>query len=264
MKVFRRFLKCYARLNAYYRFEFVMQFVRDALMMYCFYALWDALFRQGMGYAGATRIQVILYGVYGAAVSAFVTRDGCQTYIRDRIRQGTMDADLLKPVDLQAHMLMRDAAQKIARFAQFTLPTLVIFQLAMGLFYLPSPRDALLFAVSVLLAYGVLFSINYLFGMLCFYTLSVENISFCYTAVVSFFAGQLVPLWMFPDWAQAVVNVLPFRCIHDIPMSIFIGRFPAGQALRALGLQAAWLAILWACGALAWRRVRAHVVSQGG
>ena len=264
MKVFARFLKCYSRLNTYYRFEFVMQFVRDALMMYCFYALWSVLFDQGMGYVGATKLQVLVYGVYGAAVTTFVTRDGCQTYIRERIRQGTMDADILKPLGLQTHMLMRDAAQKISKLVQFTLPTLILFILITRLFFLPTLLNAALFLLSVALAYGVLFSINYLFGMLCFYTLSVENISFCYTAVVSFFAGQLVPLWMFPEWAQGIVNVLPFRCIYDVPMSIFIGRMATAEAARAIALQIVWVAILWGCGSLAWRRVRSHVISQGG
>ena len=264
MKLFGRFLKCYSHLNTYYRFEFIMQFVRDALTMYCFYALWSVLFDQGMGYEGATKLQVLIYGVYGAAVTTFVTRDGCQTYIRDRIRQGTMDADLLKPISLQTHMLMRDTSQKISKFLQFTLPTLIIFQLIMRLFFLPTLQNAVMFALSVLLAYGVLFSINYLFGMLCFYTLSMENISFCYTAVVSFFAGQLVPLWMFPEWAQKIVNILPFRCIHDIPMSIFIGRMTTTEAAQGLALQAVWVVTLWICGSLAWRRVSSHVISQGG
>lgn len=264
MKVFKRFLKCYCHLNTYYRFEFVMQFVRDALMMYCFYALWDALFREGMGYEDATRIQVIIYGVYGAVMTTFITRDGCQTYIRDRIRQGTMDADLLRPIGLQLHMLMRDFSQKLSKLVQFTLPTLIVFQLIMRLWFVPELQNAVMFLVSLILAYGVLFSINYLFGMLCFYTLTLENISFCYTAVVSFFAGQLVPLWMFPEWAQRIVNLLPFRCIHDIPMSIFIGRMTMAESLASLALQAAWLVILWICGALAWRRVRTHVISQGG
>lgn len=264
MKTFIKFINCYLHRATYYRFEFIMQFIRDALMMYCFYALWNALFDHGMGYEGATRLQTVIYGVYSAALSSFITQENCQDYIYDRILDGTMDADLLKPIGLQFHMLMRDSAQKIIKLIMFTLPTLVIFQLVMRLFYLPSTSNIVMFIISIVLAYGVLFSINYLFGMLCFYTLTLENINFCYTAVVSFFAGQLVPLWMFPGWAQRIVNVLPFRCIHDIPMSIFIGKFTTSEALRGLLLQLAWLIILWICGALAWRRVRTQIISQGG
>lgn len=264
MSTMTRFLKCYFRLNTYYRFEFFMQFIRDGLMMYCIYALWNVLFDYGMGYAGATRQQVLVYGVYGAVVTTFVTREGCQTYIRDRIRQGTIDSDLLKPIHLQTHMLMRDFSMKLAKLLQFTLPTLLLFSLLTQLFYLPALPNLLLFLVSTLLAYGVLFSINFLFGLLCFYTLSIENISFCYTAVVSFLAGQMVPLWMFPGWAQTIVNLLPFRCIFDVPISIYIGRVSLQQGLMDMGLQAFWLAALAIWGRLAWRGVRRYVISQGG
>lgn len=264
MRTFSRFLKCYFHFNTYYRLEFFMQFIRDALMMYCYHALWGVLFDQGMGYEGASRIQMVTYGVFGALVTTFITRDGCQIYIRDRIRQGTMDADLLKPIDLQVHMLMRDFSQKLAKLLQFSLPTLIIFMVAARMFFVPAPEDFVLFLISMVLAYMVLFDINYLFGLLCFVTLSVENISFCYTAVVSFLAGQLVPLWMFPEWARRIVSFLPFRCIFDVPMSIYIGRISLGEALPMMVLQLFWAAALWLCGIWAWRSIQKHIISQGG
>jgi ABC-2 type transport system permease protein len=116
----------------------------------------------------------------------------------------------------------------------------------------------------MLLAYGVLFGINFLFGLLCFYTLSIENISFCYTAVVSFLAGQMVPLWMFPQWAQTIIGLLPFRCIFDVPMSIYIGRVSVQQGLRDIGLQGFWMVALAALGTVAWAGIRRRVISQGG
>lgn len=264
MKVFARFLRCYAHFNTYYRFEFVMQFIRDGLMMYCYYALWSVLFEQGMGYEGASRTQMLVYGVFGALVTTFITRDGCQTYIRDRIRQGTMDGDLIKPLGLQVHMLMRDFSQKLAKLVQFTLPTLILFTLLARLFFVPTAMNLVLFLLSMVLGYLVLFSINYLFGLLCFVTLSIENISFCYTAVVSFLAGQMVPLWMFPGWARRILELLPFRCIFDAPMSIYIGRVSTGEALEMIALQLFWAVALWLCGAWAWRTIRRRIISQGG
>lgn len=241
-----------------------MQFLRDFLLIYCTYALWSALFTHGMGYAGATRLQVLIYGVYGAVVTVFVTREGCQTYIAQRIRTGTVDGDIVKPMNLHGYMLMRDLAQKFSKFVLFTLPTLVIFSLVVRLFFVPHLLNFGMFLVSALLAYGVLFSINFLFGMLCFYTLSIENISFCYTAVISFLAGQMVPLWLFPDWAQRIVNILPFRYIFDVPMSIYIGRLSRSQALETLGIQLFWVVTLTILCRLVWHGIRKNVISQGG
>ena len=264
MRLMRRFLKCYFHYNTFYRFEFFMQFLRDALMMYCNYRLWNVLYQYGMNSEGMERLQMVTYGVFGAVVTTFITRDGCQKYIKERIRQGTVDGELLRPVDLQVHMLMRDLSQKLARLLQFTLPTLCVFLLATRLFFIPEPVHALLFLLSFPLAYLVLFDVDYLLGMLCFQTLSIESISFAYTALISFFAGQLIPLWMLPGWAENLVNVLPFRCIFDIPMGIYIGRYSTKEAFALIGLQILWASLLWLLGKWGWRSVKRNVISQGG
>lgn len=264
MKVFARFMKCYFTFNTYYRLNFIMEYVRDALMMYSYYALWNVMYDHGMAYAGATRIQLLTYGVFGGLVTTFITRDGCQRYIRERIRKGTVDGDMVKPMSLHMHMLMRDLGQKLAKLIQFTIPTLAVFIVAARLYYMPELTNLCLFLISMAMAYIILFSINYLFGMICFVTLSVESIYFCYTAVMCFLAGQLVPLWMFPYWAQKIVNVLPFRCIYDIPMSIYIGRVTYTEAIYNIVLQLFWAVILWLCGTLAWKLIKKHIISQGG
>lgn len=122
---------------------------------------------------GATRNQVLIYGVFGAIFTSFVTRDGCQNYISTKIRDGVMDVDLLKPIGLQMHMFMRDFSQKFSKLILVTLPTLTIFILITRLFFAVNITDLLLFILSGTLAYIILFSINFLFGMVCFFTLSI-------------------------------------------------------------------------------------------
>lgn len=264
MKIFLSFVKRYFKLDTYYQFEFYMQLLRDFMIMYSAYCLWRVLFAQGLGYAGASREAVLTYGVFGAVFTSFVTRDGCQTYISKKIRDGVMDADLLKPIDLQMHMFIRDLSQKFSKLLLVTLPALIIFLVLTKLFFAVNMLNFTLFLISGMLAYIILFAINFLFGMLCFFTLSIESISFAYTAVVSFLAGQMVPLWLFPHWALKIINLLPFRCIFDIPMSIYIGRGSTMNMIIDIGLQAFWAVLLIICGNLAWKAVRSHVISQGG
>jgi ABC-2 type transport system permease protein len=264
MKVFFSFAKRYFKLDTYYQFEFYMQLLRDFMIMYAAYCLWNALFNQGIGYVGATREQVLTYGVFGAIFTSFVTRDGCQNYISKKIRDGVIDTDLLKPIGLQRHMFIRDLSQKLSKLLLVTLPSLVIFILLTRLFFVVDMTNLLLFFLSGALAYIVLFAVNFLFGMICFFTLSIESISFAYASVVSFLAGQMVPLWLFPDWAQKIINLLPFRCIFDIPMSIYIGRVATVDMIKDIGLQLFWAVTLIICGNLAWKSVRSHIISQGG
>lgn len=264
MKVFFSFAKRYFKLDTYYQFEFYMQLLRDFMIMYAAYCLWNALFNHGIGYIGASREQVLTYGVFGAIFTSFVTRDGCQNYISKKIRDGMIDTDLLKPIGLQRHMFIRDLSQKLSKLLLITFPSLAIFILITRLHFAISMTNFILFLPSFGLAYIVLFGVNFLFGMLCFFTLSIESISFAYTAVVSFLAGQIVPLWLFPDWAQKTINLLPFRCIFDIPMNIYLGRVSTVDMIRNIGLQMFWAVTLIICSSLAWKSVRRHIISQGG
>lgn len=159
---------------------------------------------------------------------------------------------------------MRDFSQKLSKLLLFTIPILIIFSLITQMQWVFVPQNLLLFLVSVLLAYVILFSVSFLFGMLCFYTLSLENMSFVYTGIISFLAGQLVPLWFFPQWGLAIVKALPFRYIYDLPMSLLVGGISGTEIWPAMAMQVGWAVLLLVLGQLAWRHVGRCVISQGG
>jgi len=265
MKLFKSFLQAYFKAGSHYYVDFISQFIAEFIMLYCIYALWTALFAAGSSaYEGASYGQVLTYGVLGAIFASFVTRDGCQIYIRTRIREGTMDTDLLKPVNFQFHLFARDLAQKLSKLIQFTAPILIVFTLITRMQWVIAPQNLLLFLASTFFAYLILFSLNFLFGILCFYTLSLENIQSFYTGIISFLAGQLVPLWFFPQWGQRILYLLPFRYIYDLPMSICVGRINGMEILPQMGLQLFWAVALLLLGQLAWRHVGKAIISQGG
>ena len=62
----------------------------------------------------------------------------------------------------------------------------------------PRPAVGLLFLLSLALAFLVAFSLNFLIGMISIYTMEMRRITWVYHAVLRFFSGQMVPLWIFP------------------------------------------------------------------
>jgi ABC-2 type transport system permease protein len=84
------------------------------------------------------------------------------------------------------------------------------------------------------------------------------------TWITDLLGGQLVPLVFFPAALQAVLSVLPFAAMFSTPLLIYVGRIGPAQWGAALGLQAAWLAILACASAVLWRAGARRVVVQGG
>ncbi len=77
-------------------------------------------------------------------------------------------------------------------------------------------------------------------------------------------SGMIVPLPLYPDWSQPILNALPFRHIADVPFRLYLGHMPPSDLPAVLALEAAWTAGLVLLGrgllALGCRRL----VVQGG
>lgn len=265
MKIFWSFARQAFYNTAIYRFEFWLQLVSVFFMMYSVYWIWNILYTQSPKAFGVTLEQMVTYGVLGMALETiFHPGRGPQTYMATQVRSGAIDTDLIKPIDFHIHMLARNFGETLFRFGTLAVPALIIGYLFLD-FRLPAgPVNGILFAFSLVLGYLVLFSLNFLLGMLAVVTLDIRSISWSYNALVRFFAGQMVPLWLFPGYIATLADILPFKSIYFIPMSIYIGKLSGSSAMESIIFQLIWLSILMLIGRLAWIRVHAKLVVQGG
>ena len=151
----------------------------------------------------------------------------------------------------------------------FSLGILALPSFLIGyyLFHLRLPEDGIttfLFLVSLVLSFLVFFHISFLLGTLTIVTLDIRSISWAYYSMVAFFSGQVVPLWLFPEFLRKLSEVLPFQAIYYIPMSIYIQRLSGSTALQGLGLQAFWALVLALLARWAWSQVHKRLTVQGG
>ena len=72
--------------------------------------------------------------------------------------------------------------------------------------------------------------------------------------VTALLGGLMVPLSLFPDWAQAVNSWLPFRCLFSVPVEALMGRLPASQWALAMCVGLTWALVLAVVDAAIWRR----------
>lgn len=265
MKVFWSFARQAFHSTAVYRFDFWLRLVTTFLLMYAAHWVWTTLYTQSPGAFGVSLPQMVTYGVLGMALQTILHPGyGPQAYIATQVRIGAIDLDLVKPLDFHLHMLARNAGETLFRFSVQSVPTLLVGYLLLGLQPPRGAQAALLFALSLALGYLVLFSLNFLIGLLAVVTLDIRNINWAYNALIGFLAGQMVPLWLFPRAINALAELLPFKSIYYIPMSIYIGRLQGLAAWQALGFQAVWLVLLVLAGRWGWGRVHARLVVQGG
>jgi ABC-2 type transport system permease protein len=263
MKIFWSFARQAFHSAAVYRFEFWMRLFWIYLLMYSVYWVWKTLYTQSPDAFGVSLEQMVTYAILGMLLD-IVLDVGPEWYIANQVRTGAIDTDLMKPLDFHFHMLARSVGEVLFGLGILALPA---FAMGYFLFDLQPPGDvstSLLFAISIVFSFFVLFHVSFLIGALTVITLDIRNIAWAYYSLISFFSGQIVPLWLFPDFLRKISEVLPFQAIYYIPISIYIRTLKGSAAVQALGLQVFWAIVLAFISHWVWNRVHTRLTVQGG
>jgi len=183
------------------------------------------------------------------------------------ISQGSIAYEMVRPINLYSRWFCQAAANRLARALLRCAPILVVA------FFLPQPYRMslppdlihfLLFVISAALSLSVIISFSMLVYISLFYTLSPAGIRLIVAVLSDFLAGATVPLPFFPDKIRAVVELLPFASMQNMPLRIYSGNITGNEALAGIALQLFWLVVLFLTGRFAMSRALKKVIVQGG
>ncbi len=180
------------------------------------------------------------------------------------IRSGAVSYELLRPLDLYNQWYVRVLAYRSAPTLLRSLPLLPVAALFLGMQTPDSWASAGAFAVAMLGALLLSCAITNLLNITLLWTISGQGIVYLAPSVVLVFSGSLVPLPLFPDWAQPILTVLPFRGLVDTPFRLYMGHIPPGDLLYHLAHQLAWAAAFVVFGRWVLSRGVRRLVIQGG
>ncbi len=184
-------------------------------------------------------------------------------YWEQRIREGDLNRDLLRPV-LQLHY-------DIAYFAGWKVVVIVLWiplAFALSLLFDPalSPNAAQVatFAVAIWGAYLIRTMLQESLGMLCFWTTRGAAIFDLYLAAELLLSGRLVPMPLMPEWVQEIARFLPFQWAFYFPIESLVGDMSNVELLKGLGAQLLWILIGLAIFRIAWRYAIRRYSAVGG
>jgi ABC-2 type transport system permease protein len=264
MKILYAFIRTAFHDAAIYRLEFWAWVLSTFIMMYASYSIWAILYRQDPNAFGLDLARMTTYAALGMLLAPMMEAAAIpQYYIAERVRQGTLELDMMKPLDFIVHMLYRSLGAFCVQVLLIGLPGILFAALFLGFQPPASWQAGIGFAISLVLGFLVLFGLSVLMGMLATVTMDIRSYNWAYWSLVRFTSGQLVPLWLFPPVLGTIIAALPFQAIFFVPLSLYIGAQP-GSVQAALLSQAAWVAGLFMLGYLVWSRVQRPIVVQGG
>ncbi len=184
-----------------------------------------------------------------------------------QVRTGSLAYAVLRPVDQYGFCFVRNLAMRHVMAFMRSMPIILVqFILPAGIrMTLPESPLALMQAV-VALFFGTMVSVSILCisSVFIIMTLDSRGISAMITLLCNAFAGNIVPLTLFPEKLQLLIRYQPFAQALDAPIRMYLHAQPMGQWCMNIGVQLMWLVILVALGHAMWQKQLRNLTIQGG
>lgn len=189
---------------------------------------------------------------------------GMDWEVRTMIRSGTVAYELARPTDLYWLWFSRSLAMRTAPVLLRATPMFVIAGLFFGLQPPTTPLAALAALAATLGAALLGCAITTLTTISLLWTIAGDGTARLLGTASMIFSGAIIPLPFFPDWAQTILNLLPFRGLMDTPFRLYIGHLPPQEAIPAIAHQLAWTCALVLMGRAILGRGLRRLAIQGG
>lgn len=184
-----------------------------------------------------------------------------------QIENGDICYNFVRPLNLYnqwyASYIGSTLASTLLRFA----PILIVASILPASMRMSLPVSVpafLLFLIALILGMLINGAISLFAVYLTFVTQSSKGSTTFVNAITGVLGGIYIPLPMFPQSIQKVLNLLPFRYISDLPFRIYIGNVDIKSALIQILISLTWLIILVVAGKLLLKNSLKKTVIQGG
>jgi ABC-2 type transport system permease protein len=192
--------------------------------------------------------------------------------IREQIRDGSVVYELCRPLDLYGLWFCRAVAARTAPVLMRLVPMAVLAVVILPLVGLeawawrapPSAAAAAWFAATIVGALLLSCGLTTLMNITLIWTIQSQGGVILLGGLTMVLGGLVIPVPLFPEWAQPVLTAMPFCGILDLPSRVYVGQIPAAQAPWVIVHQLFWAAVLVGLGRWLLGRGTRRMVVHGG
>ena len=275
-KKYKPFFRAGAMDLMVFKFNMFTWFFISIFQVACIVFLWIEVYQNSIDGVnsiinGFTFKEMICYIVM-INIFTFVTFDSTTLWtINDEVRNGTIAMTFTKPISYRLKLSSSNLGSTTMCFIILGIPAFTIAYIVFILIGFISFSSVwsfllylLLFLIARLVALLISDSVNYIFGVLSFYTTSEWGLNQIKDVIISFLSGSLIPLAFFPGVFKDVVKFLPFAGMAQNPVLIMLMKVSYLDAIKLIGLGLIWLVILELFGKLLFNHASKKITVQGG
>lgn len=245
-----------------YRFNHLMSIFNTCLQVFIFWGIYKALYGGRTQVDGITMSMVTTNFILSMGLSAVFYVD--DFFLPSKIWDGSIANELLRPVSFKGKMISENLGNAAFNFIFQFIPALLICVWTIGIEPPASPRMFMLFLVSAMLGYGVLWTISFAVQMTAFWLVNIWSLTTIKNVFINVLSGSMIPLWFMPEWMSGVLQFTPFSSIYFTPIQIYLGQLSVWEICFRCLVQMVWLLVIYLVGNLLWVKGQKKLVVQGG
>lgn len=246
------------------RFHLFAMFITNIAYIIIMYYLWKAIYESNPHVSDVMGFESTFLYLSLSSCMYYVFQSWVEYDLSSSIITGKIAVELTKPYDYQVYWIYRILGFVICKFIVIGIPSFLVICCMIKGKVLPGSQ-VLIGAGSLVLSYLISINIDYIAGMISFYTQSVWGVNIVKETLILLLSGLSVPLAFYPKVIRNIVMLLPFSSIYNTPMSIILSRqIQEKEILTLLGIQAFWTVAIYFLAKIIYCRGLFHTIINGG
>lgn len=262
MRVYLEFAKKSFLNKMVYKFDYIVGIISTILTYVIFVCIYKALYGGAEEVNGITFSMVTTSFVLSLCLSNVYRFN--DEFIEKKLKDGTIANEFLKPVSFRGRILSENLGENFFNICFNFLPVFLIASLFSNVQKPSSIEGFILFIISAILGYLILWQMSFIVQALAFWMYRVWGIATIKDVVIYIFSGAAIPLWFMPNWVLNFIKLTPFDSIYFTPVKLYLGQITSHDFAWNIGRQALWILILYVIGDILWKCGEKKVVVQGG
>jgi ABC-2 type transport system permease protein len=210
-----------ARSNLSYLSEVVARTIFLFVVLYIFLQLWQVTYQetQATQLGGLTLAQMFWY--LGITEAIVLSSSGVSRKVDEDVRTGALAVQLVRPISYPFYQLWSNLGERLVRFSLNLCVSAILAFYFVGPIPLSLPGIGW-FVVVLLIALILDFWCIFLVGLGAFWLEDTNGLILIYTRLKTLLGGMMIPLELFPDSWQPILENLPFASILYGPARLFV------------------------------------------
>lgn len=255
---FRSVITGHMRLAMAYPWGFWMSLLAELVIVGSMnWYLWNAVVdaRGGVAFEGYSTWTLVLYTMITSTLRKVQVNSGMFAGVGEDIYSGALNKYLVYPVSYFGFRFAMHLGSSIMSLIQCTL--------ALGLFWVVAARDAqplpdfvalTQFFSLVFISIGLRFVINTAIQATAFWFEQIWSLLVLFSFLIMLLGGQLVPLDLYPQWAQDVLSYTPFPILAALPAEALLGKLTWGKFAFGATVGIVWTLVVLGIAQLVFAR----------